>query len=154
LDTLKSTFHELDELLIATAITIALTQPDDTALASEEETRKAQEVLAQVVTGSTTLVGFLAPHHPHATTTEDTTTAATPDTHATTKHDFYLAQLGDNVAILAGLDAQGEWYARRLNPQKLDEHSVRYIGSEEFRKVESEAKERALTAEQFLTLHN
>ncbi|KAF9394228.1 hypothetical protein BGZ94_006716, partial [Podila epigama] len=47
-----------------------------------------------------------------------------------------------------------EWYARRLNPPELDEHSVRYIGSEEFRKVESEAKERALTAEQFLTLHN
>ncbi|KAF9369854.1 hypothetical protein CPC16_004135, partial [Podila verticillata] len=57
IDTLKSTFRELDELLVATAITVALTQPDVTDLASEDELRKTQEVLAQVVTGSTALVG-------------------------------------------------------------------------------------------------
>lgn len=146
IDTLKSTFRELDELLVATAITVALTQPDDTDLAFADELRKAQEVLAQVVTGSTALVGFLAPHHP--------TSPSTTKDEEVVKHDLYLAQLGDSVAILAGLDATGTWAARRLNPPETEEHSVRYKGSDEYRKVVVEAKERALTAEQFLTMGN
>ncbi|KAF9303510.1 hypothetical protein BGZ74_003582 [Mortierella antarctica] len=146
IDTLKSTFRELDDLLVATAITVALTQPNDTDLASAEELRKTQEVLAQVVTGSTALVGFLAPHHPSPSSSTATTTCD-----GVVKSDFYLAQLGDSVAILAGLDASGEWSARRLNPPETEEHSVRYRGSDEYRKVVVEAKERALTAEQFLT---
>lgn len=149
IDTLKSTFRELDELLVATAITVALTQPDVTDLASADELRKTQEVLAQVVTGSTALVGFLAPHHP---TSPATTTTTTDE--AVVKHDLYLAQLGDSVAILAGLDATGTWSARRLNPPETEEHSVRYKDSDEYRKVVVEAKERALTAEQFLTMGN
>ncbi|KAG0013185.1 hypothetical protein BGZ81_001189 [Podila clonocystis] len=148
IDTLKSTFRELDELLVATAITVALTQPDDTDLASAEELRKTQEVLAQVVTGSTALVGFLAPHHPSPSSPSTTTSDSV------VKNDFYLAQLGDSVAILAGLDASGEWSARRLNPPETEEHSVRYLGSDEYRKVVVEAKERALTAEQFLTMNS
>ncbi|KAF9314837.1 hypothetical protein BG003_003749 [Podila horticola] len=147
IDTLKSTFRELDELLVATAITVALTQPDDTDLASAEELRKAQEVLAQVVTGSTALVGFLAPHHPSPSSPSPTTSDGI------VKSDFYLAQLGDSVAILAGLDSDGEWSARRLNPPEAEEHSVRYRGSDEYRKVVVEAKERALTAEQYLTMN-
>ncbi|KAF9211778.1 hypothetical protein BGZ59_007615 [Podila verticillata] len=152
IDTLKSTFRELDELLVATAITVALTQPDVTDLASADELRKTQEVLAQVVTGSTALVGFLAPHHPASPAT--TTTTTTTKDEAVVKHDLYLAQLGDSVAILAGLDATGTWSARRLNPPETEEHSVRYKGSDEYRKVVVEAKERALTAEQFLTMGN
>ncbi|KAF9335749.1 hypothetical protein BG006_010730 [Podila minutissima] len=148
IDTLKSTFRELDDLLVATAITVALTQPNDTDLASAEELHKTQEVLAQVVTGSTALVGFLAPHHPSPSSVTTTTTCD-----GVVKSDFYLAQLGDSVAILAGLDASGEWSARRLNPPETEEHSVRYRGSDEYRKVVVEAKERALTAEQFLTTH-
>ncbi|KAG0079483.1 hypothetical protein BGZ92_001010, partial [Podila epicladia] len=121
--------------------------PDDTDLASAEELRKTQEVLAQVVTGSTALVGFLAPHHPSPSVTSTTTSDGV------VKSDFYLAQLGDSVAILAGLNASGEWSARRLNPPETEEHSVRYRGSDEYRKVVVEAKERALTAEQFLTMN-
>ncbi|KAG0338018.1 hypothetical protein BG004_007394 [Podila humilis] len=154
IDTLKSTFRELDELLVATAITVALTQPDDTTLASADEIRKAQEVLAQVVTGSTALVGFLAPHHHQQTGggggVMATNNAATPSQ----LHDFYLAQLGDSVAILASTNPEGQWMARRLNPPEREEHSVRYKGSEEYSKVVAEAKERALTAEQFLAMHS
>ncbi|KAG9066720.1 hypothetical protein KI688_012629 [Linnemannia hyalina] len=144
IDTLKSTFLELDELLLATAITVALAQPEDTNdLASLEEVKKTQEVIAQVVTGSTAMVGFLAPHSASASTNSDSQ-----------KHDFYLAQLGDSVAILAGLDSDGQWTARRLNPPEAQEHSVRYPGSEEYNKVVYEATERALTVEQYLTQHN
>ncbi|KAF9187884.1 hypothetical protein BGZ51_000979 [Haplosporangium sp. Z 767] len=155
IDTLKSTFLELDELLLATAITVALAQPEDTKLTSEGEIKKAQEVVAQVVTGSTALVGFLAPHiTPSSTTTPSSTDSTELAEDQLKRYDFYLAQLGDSVAILAGLDEQGQWTARRLNPPETHEHSVRYPGSEEYRKVVSEAKERALTAEQFLTQHN
>ncbi|KAF9341558.1 hypothetical protein BGZ91_006636 [Linnemannia elongata] len=144
IDTLKSTFLELDELLLATAITVALAQPEDTNdLASLEEVKKTQEVIAQVVTGSTAMVGFLAPHRASASTGSDGQ-----------KHDLYLAQLGDSVAILAGLDSDGQWTARRLNPPEAQEHSVRYPGSEEYNKVVYEATERALTVEQYLTQHN
>ncbi|KAG0294243.1 hypothetical protein BGZ96_001546 [Linnemannia gamsii] len=144
IDTLKSTFLELDELLLATAITVALAQPDDTSdLASLEEVKKTQEVIAQVVTGSTAMVGFLAPHRASASTHSESS-----------KHDLYLAQLGDSVAILAGLDGDGQWMARRLNPPETQEHSVRYPGSEEYNKVVYEATERALTVEQYLTQHN
>ncbi|OAQ32899.1 hypothetical protein K457DRAFT_134999 [Linnemannia elongata AG-77] len=144
IDTLKSTFLELDELLLATAITVALAQPEDTNdLASLEEVKKTQEVIAQVVTGSTAMVGFLAPHRASASTGSDSQ-----------KHDLYLAQLGDSVAILAGLDSDGQWTARRLNPPEAQEHSVRYPGSEEYNKVVYEATERALTVEQYLTQHN
>ncbi|KAK3834847.1 MAG: hypothetical protein JOS17DRAFT_598951 [Linnemannia elongata] len=144
IDTLKSTFLELDELLLATAITVALAQPEDTNdLASLEEVKKTQEVIAQVVTGSTAMVGFLAPHRASASTDS-----------GSQKHDLYLAQLGDSVAILAGLDSDGQWTARRLNPPEAQEHSVRYPGSEEYNKVVYEATERALTVEQYLTQHN
>ncbi|KAF9924809.1 hypothetical protein FBU30_005278 [Linnemannia zychae] len=144
IDTLKSTFLELDELLLATAITVALAQPEDASdLSSSEEVKKTQEVIAQVVTGSTAMVGFLAPHR--------ATSAANSDSH---KHDFYLAQLGDSVAILAGVDNDGQWTARRLNPPETYEHSVRYPGSEEYNKVIYEATERALTVEQYLSQHN
>ncbi|KAG0371346.1 hypothetical protein BC939DRAFT_498205 [Gamsiella multidivaricata] len=150
-DTLKSTFKELDELLLATAITVALTQPETAdQLPSEEELKKTQEVIARVVTGSTALVGFLAPH----TAPSSATTTGSETNDAVLKHDLYLAQLGDSVAILAGFDAQGQWTAQRLNPPETHEHSVRYQGSEEYRKVVSEVKERALTVEQFLTQHN
>ncbi|KAF8960097.1 hypothetical protein BGZ46_001645 [Entomortierella lignicola] len=149
LDTLKSTFRELDELLLATAITVALAQPDTTELSSQEEIKKTQEVIAQVVTGSTALVGFLAPH-----TTVATSSNVLGGDFVIHKHDLYLAQLGDSVAILAGHDEQGQWTAMRLNPPKVYEHSVRYPGSEEYRKVILEANQRALTAEQFLTQHN
>ncbi|KAF9993427.1 hypothetical protein BGZ80_002281 [Entomortierella chlamydospora] len=146
IDTLKSTFRELDELLLATAITVALAQPDSTEFSSADEIKKTQELIAQVVTGSTALVGFLAPHR--------ATTPVSGDDSAVQKHDFYLAQLGDSVAILAGYDEQGQWTVTRLNPPETYEHSVRYLGSEEYRKVVSEANQRALTAEQFLTQHS
>ncbi|KAG0259875.1 hypothetical protein BG011_002326 [Mortierella polycephala] len=156
-DTLKSTFLELDELLLATAITVALTQLEDTKLTSEGEIKKAQEVVAQVVTGSTALVGFLVPQiTPSSTVTSSasSTDSTEPTVDQLKLHDFYLAQLGDSVAIVAGLDAQGQWTARRLNPPETHEHSVRYPGSGEYRRVVSEAKERALTVEQYLTQHN
>ncbi|GJJ74688.1 hypothetical protein EMPS_07046 [Entomortierella parvispora] len=156
IDTLKSTFLELDELLLATAITVALTQPEDVDLASADEVKKAQEVLAQVVTGSTALVGFLAPHQSFSETSLSVALAEVAADAAAQgagdvvqKLDLYLAQLGDSVAILAGLDHLGQWTARRLNPPETHEHSVRYPHSDEFRKVVSEAKDRALTAEQF-----
>jgi hypothetical protein len=153
-DTLKSTFKELDELLLATAITVALTQPETIeGLESEEEVKKTQEIVAQVVTGSTALVGFLAPHRDR-TSTEAGDSDGGGDQDAFLKHDFYMAQLGDSVAILAGYDAQGQWTAQRLNPPETREHSVRYPGSQEYRKVILEAKERALTIEQYLTQHN
>ncbi|KAG0050224.1 hypothetical protein BGZ83_004996 [Gryganskiella cystojenkinii] len=155
IDTLKSTFLELDELLLATAITVALTQPENVELASEEETKKAQEVLAQVVTGSTALVGFLAPHQSFSETSLSAALAEVAaqegDGSAVQRLDLYLAQLGDSVAILAGLNAQGQWTASRLNPPETYEHSVRYLQSQEYLKVVSEAKDRALTAEQFLS---
>ncbi|KAF9363043.1 hypothetical protein BGX34_005020 [Mortierella sp. NVP85] len=152
-DTLKSTFKELDELLLATAITVALTQPETIeGLESEEEVKKTQEIVAQVVTGSTALVGFLAPHRDRTST--DASDGGGGDQDAFLKHDFYMAQLGDSVAILAGYDAQGQWTAQRLNPPETREHSVRYPGSQEYRKVILEAKERALTIEQYLTQHN
>ncbi|KAF9981981.1 hypothetical protein BGZ65_003360, partial [Modicella reniformis] len=170
IDTLKSTFKELDELLLATAITVALTQPETIEqLESEEEVRKTQEVIAQVVTGSTALVGFLAPRRVKASssTATKTTTAAEITKKTTTtggggggeegriqRSDFYLAQLGDSVAILAGYDAQGQWTAQRLNPPETYEHSIRYPGSEEYHKVILDAKERALTVEQYLTQHS
>ncbi|KAF9136239.1 hypothetical protein BGW39_003684 [Mortierella sp. 14UC] len=145
IDTLKSTFLELDELLLATAITVALAQPEDTSdLASLEEVKKTQEVIAQVVTGSTAMVGFLAPHR-------TLSSAADADSQ---RHDLYLAQLGDSVAILAGLDSDGQWTARRLNPPETQEHSVRYPGSEEYNKVVYESTERALTVEQYLSQTN
>ncbi|KAI1318334.1 hypothetical protein EDD11_006847 [Mortierella claussenii] len=157
IDTLKSTFKELDELLLVTAITVALTQPENTdMLNSQEEVLKTQEVIAQVVTGSTASIGFLAPH----TVTSGSVSASERNSGGgggggdIRRHDLYLAQLGDSIVILAGYDAQGQWTARRLNPPETHEHSVRYPGSEEYRKVTSEAKERALTAEQFLTQHN
>ncbi|KAF9342575.1 hypothetical protein BGX26_007261 [Mortierella sp. AD094] len=149
IDTLKSTFRELDELLLVTAITVALAQPDSTEFSSVDEIKKTQELIAQVVTGSTALVGFLAPH----TAVAPVSNVAGDDS-VVQKHDLYLAQLGDSVAILAGYDEQGQWTARRLNPPETYEHSVRYPGSEEYRKVVSEANQRALTAEQFLTQHN
>ncbi|KAF9436567.1 hypothetical protein BGZ76_003581 [Entomortierella beljakovae] len=145
-DTLKSTFRELDELLLATAITVALAQPETTDETGQEEIVKTQELLSQVVTGSTAMVGFLASH---ASTPEGDNGSSTVQ-----KHDFYLAQLGDSVAILAGLNEKDEWTAQRLNPPEIYEHSVRYPGSEEYRKVTSEAKQRALTAEEFLTQHD
>ncbi|KAI8595870.1 hypothetical protein EDD21DRAFT_389955 [Dissophora ornata] len=149
IDTLKLTFKELDELLLATAITLALTNPETTEeLSSKEEVKKTQEVIAQVVTGSTALVGFLAPH---TASVSETTTQGDA---LVQKHDLYLAQLGDSVAILAGYDVQGQWTARRLNPPETHEHSVRYPGSKEYCKVVSDAKERALTVEQFLKQHN
>jgi len=164
IDTLKSTFLELDELLLATAITVALTQPEDVELASADEVKKAQEVLAQVVTGSTALVGFLAPHQSFSETSlsvalaevaaEAAAAQGAGNLDAVQKLDLYLAQLGDSVAILAGLDEQGQWTARRLNPPETHEHSVRYPHSDEFRKVVSEAKDRALTAEQFFRQSN
>ncbi|KAF9285723.1 hypothetical protein BGZ68_003597, partial [Mortierella alpina] len=154
IDTLKSTFLELDELLLATAITVALAQPEDTELASAEEIKKTQEVVAQVVTGSTALVGFLAPHTSSSSAAAAAAVASTPSGSEVIRHDLYLAHLGDSVAILAGLDSEGQWTARRLNPPETHEHSVRYLGSEEFRRVISEAKERGLTAEQFLSQHN
>ncbi|KAG0205408.1 hypothetical protein BGX33_007926 [Mortierella sp. NVP41] len=148
IDTLKSTFLELDQLLLATAITVALAQPGDTNdLASLEEVKKTQEIIAQVVTGSTAMVGFLAPHR------ASSAAAAAADADSQ-KHDLYLAQLGDSVAILAGFDSDGQWTARRLNPPETQEHSVRYPGSEEFSKVVYEATESALTVEQYLTQHN
>ncbi|KAF9900131.1 hypothetical protein BX616_002684 [Lobosporangium transversale] len=146
IDTLKSTFKELDELLLATAITVSLAQPDGTEMNAEDEVKKTQEVIAQVITGSTALVTFLAPHTSSPSSSETGVDLR--------RHDLYLAQLGDSVAILAGYDAAGQWTARRLNPPETHEHSVRYPGSEEYYKVTSEAKERALTAEQFLTQHN
>ncbi|KAF9955599.1 hypothetical protein BGZ72_003581 [Mortierella alpina] len=151
IDTLKSTFLELDELLLATAITVALAQPEDTELASMEEIKKTQEVVAQVVTGSTALVGFLAPH---TSSSSAAAAASTTGGSEVIRHDLYLAHLGDSVAILAGLDSEGQWTVRRLNPPETHEHSVRYLGSEEYRRVISEAKERGLTAEQFLSQHN
>ncbi|KAG0305112.1 hypothetical protein BGZ98_004571, partial [Dissophora globulifera] len=157
IDTLKSTFKELDELLLATAITVALTQPESTnEPPPEDELKKTQEVIAQVVTGSTALVGFLAPHTIAASGSDAATGAESNESSAdgVLKHDLYLAQLGDAVAILAGYDAQGQWTTRRLNPPETHEHSVRYSGSEEYRRVVLEAKERALTVEQFLTQHN
>ncbi|KAF9953829.1 hypothetical protein BGZ70_000109 [Mortierella alpina] len=159
IDTLKSTFLELDELLLATAITVALAQPDDTELASVDELKKTQEVIAQVVTGSTALVGFLAPHTASSSSSSSAAAAApaaasTPHESEVIRHDLYLAHLGDSVAILAGLDSDGQWTARRLNPPETHEHSVRYLGSEEYRRVVSEAKERGLTAEQFLSQHH
>ncbi|KAF9935243.1 hypothetical protein BGZ67_003461 [Mortierella alpina] len=158
IDTLKSTFLELDELLLATAITVALAQPEDTELASVEDIKKTQEVVAQVVTGSTALVGFLAPHTSSSSAAAAAAAAATSSTTTNgsevIRHDLYLAHLGDSVAILAGLDSEGQWTARRLNPPETHEHSVRYLGSEEYRRVISEAKERGLTAEQFLSQHN
>ncbi|KAG0381156.1 hypothetical protein BGX24_009103 [Mortierella sp. AD032] len=144
IDTLKSTFLELDQLLLETAITVALAQPEDTNdLASLEEVKKTQEVIAQVVTGSTAMVGFLAPHRASLSADADSQ-----------KHDLYLAQLGDSIAILAGLDSDGQWTARRLNPPETQEHSVRYPGSEEYNKVVYEATESALTVEQYLNQTN
>ncbi|KAF9905803.1 hypothetical protein EC991_001279 [Linnemannia zychae] len=146
IDTLKSTFLELDQLLLATAITVALAQPEDTNdLASLEEVKKTQEVIAQVVTGSTAMVGFLAPHR------ASSSAAADADSQ---KHDLYLAQLGDSVAILAGIGSDGQWTVRRLNPPETQEHSVRYPGSEEYNKVVYESTERALTVEQYLNQTN
>ncbi|KAF9102534.1 hypothetical protein BGX27_010968 [Mortierella sp. AM989] len=149
IDTLRSTFRELDELLLATATTVAVAQPENTEQSNEEETKKTQELIAQVVTGSTALVGFLAPH-----TSAVPVSDVSSDNSVIQKHDFYLAQLGDSVAILAGYDEQGQWAAQRLNPPEIYEHSVRYPGSEEYRKVTSEANQIALTAEQFLTQHD
>ncbi|KAG0210580.1 hypothetical protein BGX28_009216 [Mortierella sp. GBA30] len=166
IDTLKSTFQELDELLLTTAITVAMTQPEDPDI-PEEEIKKTQEVIAGAVTGSTALVSFLAPHTSLSSSTSITTSSpavsGSPTTEGgaddvsetkTMRHDFYLAQVGDSVAILAGFNYDGQWTVRRLNPPETHEHSVRYPGSEEYRKVVLEAKERGLTAEQFLSQHN
>ncbi|KAG0229910.1 hypothetical protein BGW41_002840 [Actinomortierella wolfii] len=144
LDSIRTTFLELDELLLATAMTLAVAKPQEADEATAEENRKAQEVVAQVVTGSTALVSFLVPQRRGGAKHDDG--AAEEEK----KLDLYLAQLGDSVAILAGLDEQGEWTARRLNPPETHEHSVRYPGSQEYEKVISEVKKRAQTAEQYL----
>ncbi|KAF9585681.1 hypothetical protein BGW38_001234 [Lunasporangiospora selenospora] len=149
MDTLKSTFVELDELILMTAITLALGHSDSAELSTQDEIQKVQEVMARVVTGSTALVAFIAPHHPFSSSPVTTSSDS-----ATRKLDVYLAQLGDSVALLAGLDSNGQWYARRLNPPEKDEHSVRYPASEEYQKVVVDAKEKALTAAQFLSQHN
>ncbi|KAG0227200.1 hypothetical protein B0O80DRAFT_424662 [Mortierella sp. GBAus27b] len=163
-DTLKATFKELDELLLAAAITVALTVTIE-EIEPEDELFKTREIVERVVTGSSALVGFLAPHRTRSSIAPSATAATTTGTvteaaagergdSVVQRHDFYMAQLGDSVAILAGYDDQGNWSARRLNPPETHEHSVRYPGSKEYRKVISEAKERAVTIEQYLTQHN